>query len=78
MSEGKEYLTRAEAADFCQALGFPCTKATLDKLATVGGGPAFQKFGPGRNSRVRYTRENLKTWIQSRLTPPRSSSSQAA
>lgn len=72
------YLSRAEAAAYIQSRGIPCSKRYLQKLAVTGGGPTYRKNGTGRNSRALYTRESLKTWIESRLSGPRSSTSQAA
>jgi hypothetical protein len=68
MADDTVYLSRSEAADYCKSRGFPCAKNTLTKLASTGGGPAFKKFGPSRNSRVLYTREGLDAWITSQLS----------
>ncbi len=67
----KDFLSRCESAEHLKALGFPTTKKTLDKLATVGGGPRFHKFG----SRVLYRPEDLIEWAQSRLSASKSSTS---
>ena len=64
----KEYLTRREAAAFVREKGLPCALATLAKLATVGGGPNFRKFG--RN--VVYLPSDLDAWISNRLSAPKS------
>ena len=69
-----EFYTRAEAAAFLVEQGFPTTKKNLDKLATVGGGPVFQKWGP----RALYTPPNLLKWARSKLSAPRASTSEAA
>ncbi len=59
------YLRRGEAADYvAKTLGAPCTKNTLAKLATVGGGPAFRKIGPT----PLYDPVDLKSWVEARLT----------
>lgn len=58
------YLGRKEAADYIRSLGLCCSKNTLDKMATVGGGPVFRKFG----SRVVYTVEDLDLWVSGRLS----------
>ena len=63
----KEYLTRRQAAEYVKRKGLPCAASTLAKLATIGGGPSFQKFG--RN--VVYTCANLDAWIQARLSDPK-------
>jgi len=42
----KERLTRQEAAEYLtEVLGTPVSFKTLQKYATVGGGPRYQKFG---------------------------------
>lgn len=74
----EEYISRIEAAAFCKERGYPVSKATLGKLASTGGGPKYKKFGAGRNARVLYTKPDLLTWIQSKLTDPLPSSSAAA
>lgn len=68
------YLGRKEAADYVRSLGLCCSKNTLDKLATVGGGPIFRKFG----SRVVYTVEDLDLWVSGRLSRPLNSTSSSA
>ena len=69
-----KYLSRDEAAEYVRARGLPCAKLTLQKYASVGGGPAFQKFG----SRVVYTPAGLDDWIKRKLTKPITSTSQSA
>jgi len=64
----KEFFTRREASAFVQRKGLPCAPATLSKLATIGGGPNFRKFG--RN--VVYTPADLDAWIEARLSEPKS------
>ena len=70
----QQFLGRGEAANFLAERGFPCTSATLATLATRGGGPQFSKFGP----RVLYRQSDLVSWAQSKLSPPRRSTSEAA
>ena len=63
-----KYLSRPEAADYVrETFGVPCTKTTLGKLASIGGGPAYRKFG----CRALYTVEDLASWVDSRLSAPR-------
>lgn len=62
----KPLLTRPEAAEFLVRHGYPTTKGTLQKIACIGGGPTFRKFGP----RALYTPTDLLTWAQSRCSPP--------
>ncbi len=62
----KKFLTRVEAAEYLTQLGAPVAKTTLAKWATVGGGPAFCKFG----TRALYTPAALDAWVQARITAP--------
>lgn len=40
------FLRRRAAADYLrQHWGVPCSEKTLAKLACVGGGPAYRRFG---------------------------------
>lgn len=66
------HLSRTEAAEFLTANGYPVAKTTLQKYATVGGGPTYRKFG----RRVVYQPEHLLSWAESRLSPPMASSSE--
>lgn len=67
------YLLRPESADFLTKLGFPTTKNTLQKFATVGGGPIYRLFG----HRAVYQRDDLVAWAEARLSTPRRSTSDA-
>lgn len=60
------YLNRGEAAMFCRERGLPVAPTTLAKLACIGGGPAFFRFG-GR--RVLYRAADLSAWIRTRSAP---------
>ncbi len=66
-------LDRRAASALLAEIGIPCAAATLATLATRGGGPLYSKFG----SRVVYRRDDLVTWAQAKLTPPRRSTSEA-
>lgn len=68
-----KFLERAEAAEYLTERGLRITKGTLGKLATVGGGPAYQRFG----HRAVYTAESLDAWAAAKLTAPRCSTSDA-
>jgi hypothetical protein len=70
----KRYLTRQEAASYLSERGLLVTKNTLQKLATIGGGPAYSIFG----NRALYTAEGLESWAEARLSAPRKSTSEAA
>lgn len=67
----QKFLSRAEAADYINARGLPCTKLTLQKLATIGGGPVFRRFG----RRAVYLPQDLDKWIDSKLSAPLASTS---
>ena len=67
----EEFLNREKSAAYVRGKGLPCTKATLAKLACLGGGPIFRKFG--RN--VVHTPRDLDTWITARLSGPKTSTS---
>jgi hypothetical protein len=71
MSE--RYLNRGEAADYLTDRGLRISKLTLQKMATIGGGPEYQIFG----NRAVYLSSRLDTWADARLGPPCSSSSDA-
>ena len=66
----KRLLSRKESADYLKERGFPVSPNTLQKYVTVGGGPLYQIFG----NRALYTTDNLDSWAEQKLTPPRASS----
>lgn len=59
-------LSRQEAADYCTGRGFKVARGTLDKLACIGGGPDYQRFGKA----ALYYPAALDRWIATRLTVP--------
>jgi hypothetical protein len=61
-----KFLDRTEAADYIKARGLIFSPKTLGKLATVGGGPLYRKFG----KRAVYKAADLDAWIESRLSAP--------
>ncbi|MBK5197280.1 MAG: DNA-binding protein [Methyloceanibacter sp.] len=69
-----EYLTREEASGYLTQRGLIIGKTTLQKMATVGGGPVYSIFG----NRAVYTHANLDAWAEAKLTAPRTSTSDAA
>jgi hypothetical protein len=69
-----EYLTRAQAAAYLTQRGFLITKGSLQKMATVGGGPVYRRFG----IRTVYSPSDLDEWAESKLSPPRRSTSDEA
>ena len=67
ITSSKRYLSRKEASEHLETLGLPMAVRTLAKLAVLGGGPSFVKFGRS----VRYPREALETWLADRISPLR-------
>lgn len=75
-STDKPRLRRAEVpAYLLEKHGIPIALATLNKMATTGGGPAMRYAG-----RIPlYDIEDLDRWVQERLSQPvRSTSGRAA
>jgi len=66
-------LTRAAAADFLMEHGFPISKRTLQKYATVGGGPEYERFG----NHALYRPSVLLAWALAKAKR-RASTSEAA
>lgn len=60
------FLRRDEAANYLKAHFRFGAKKTLDKLATVGGGPAFHKVG----NVTLYERAELDRWAMEKLGQP--------
>ena len=61
----KARLRRSAVAEALTATGFPVSKATLETLATRGGGPPYQKFG-----RIPlYQWGDALAWAEKRLSP---------
>lgn len=65
-------LGRRQTADALTSAGFPISPATLQTMASRGGGPLFRNFGP----RVLYRWGDALDWAKSRLSKPRRSSSE--
>ncbi len=68
------YLDRNEASAYLTGRGLRVSKNTLGKWATTGGGPTYQRFG----LRAVYTKTDLDTWAEAKLSTPRCSTSDAA
>lgn len=66
------YLTRTEAAEYIRGHGLRYSAATLQKLATTGGGPVYRRFG----NRAVYTEADLDAWIEQKLSAPKRSTSE--
>lgn len=70
----KRFLRRAEAAEYTKThYGFG-TKKTLEKLASIGGGPEFRKVG----RLVLYEPDAIDRWALARMSAPMRSTSDAA
>jgi hypothetical protein len=65
-------LSHAEAAVFLSERGFRVAYATLNKYATVGGGPVFESFG----RRPLYKPSDLLAWVAAKSSGPRRSTSE--
>jgi hypothetical protein len=65
-------LTRDQTAAALTESGFPTAAKTLATLASRGGGPPFEKYGP----RAIYTWGHALEWARGRLTEPRRSTSE--
>ena len=48
------------------------------RLSKPQRGPTFMKFGDGESCRVRYSREAVATWIESRTNPTRNQSQEGS
>ena len=71
----RHMLRRADAAQYVRdRWGVPCSKQTLAKYATVGGGPVFRKAGRF----PLYEPADLDEWVESRLGPRQRSTSDRA
>jgi hypothetical protein len=70
-----KFLTRREAARYLtEVRGLPTSWRTLQKLACIGGGPIYQRYG----IQSVYTQDNLDTWADAKVSAPRRSTSEAA
>lgn len=67
-----DLLTRKVLAEALTEAGFPIAVATLQTMATRGGGPEFQKFGP----RALYRWGGALAWARGRLSRPVRSTSE--
>ncbi len=64
-------LNRRQAAEFLEERGYTIAVATLEKYATLGGGPVFEKFG----RKPLYKPSDLLSWVAARRTGPLRSTS---
>ena len=69
-----KYLGRPEAAEYLtEQRGLRTSPRTLTKLASIGGGPVYQRFG----KRAVYTQDALDAWADRRLSAPLRSTADA-
>lgn len=67
-------LRRADASDYLKRVwGVSCKPATLNKLACIGGGPAFEHFGRW----PLYREDELDSWVRGKLSHLKRSTSDA-
>jgi hypothetical protein len=64
-SNFERLLNRQEASDFLNELGYKTAVASLNKLASIGGGPKFRKFG----RKPLYAPADLIAWAEARTSP---------
>ncbi len=62
MDYSPKFLRRKEAAEYLKARYGVGARRTLDKLATLGGGPPFTKIGGA----ACYSIADLDAWVESR------------
>lgn len=62
-----KFLDRAEAAQYLAERGLRVSKNTLQKWATVGGGPLYRRFG----NKAVYQASDLDAWALAKLSAPR-------
>ena len=67
-----QYLNRREASQYLSNIGLRIAPATLGKLASIGGGPQYHRFGRD----AVYTASDLETWANQRLGEAISNTSQ--
>ncbi|ANN59655.1 hypothetical protein A9174_25010 [Mesorhizobium loti NZP2037] len=69
------YLDRRQAAEYLTTKrGLRVSWTTLQKWATVGGGPTYRRFG----ARAVYLPADLDAWAEAKLSTARVSTSEAA
>jgi hypothetical protein len=70
---GERRFDRKGASAYLKLEGYEVADATLAKLASVGGGPLYRKFG----RRPLYSRADLLEWAESRCSAPMRSTSES-
>jgi hypothetical protein len=67
-----QLVPRSMVPEFIETeFGIPVSSKKLSKLATVGGGPEYRKFG----NQVFYEKHALRDWVHQKLSAPKRSSS---
>ncbi len=69
--ENKRFINRTQASEYLANQGLQVAKTTLQKLATIGGGPVYHRFGKF----AVYKTDDLDAWASAKLSGPRHSSS---
>jgi hypothetical protein len=72
--DSTKFLSRTEAANYLTERGLRVSKGTLQKWVTVGGGPAYRRFG----HYAVYTVQDLDNWAERKLSAPRMTYKRAA
>ena len=67
--QSKDFYTRPEAAAYLTDKGLPTTKGSLQKQATVGGGPEYEIWG----NKAVYRPSKLDAYAAQKLKPSRRS-----
>jgi len=67
-------LGRKETATALTEAGYPIAAETLTTMASRGGGPPYQRFGP----RALYRWANSLAWARSRSSAPRRTAAERA
>lgn len=70
----EKFRTRKEASAYISERGLRCAPTTLQKYASIGGGPRYRRFG----NRAVYLESDLDAWIEERLSGPLASTSNAS
>lgn len=64
VDQSQRLMRRREAAEYVRTkFGAPCSPATLAKLAVIGGGPRYVRFG----RHPLYSEHDLDAWVMSRI-----------
>jgi hypothetical protein len=71
----QRYLDRREASKYLTYdRGLRISRNTLQKMATLGGGPPYRVFG----NRAVYSVVDLEVWVEPKLSSPRKSTTEGS